>query len=418
MAMARNRKVLVLADDARFLLPIARSLGRRGIRVHAAGCPAGEYCLHSRFVRKVHPLPEAGVDAQAWRTGVAQLIDRENYDLVLPATESVIHRCRELGPVWAADARVVLLSDRAFELSNDKSKTYQLARSLQIPTPESVAIGAPGESIAADLDFQWPAVLKPVSSTNASCPEQKQFVRVVASREDLVRVLQIAPQMPSRYLLQQFIPGRGAGIEFLAWQGEVLFAFQHVRLHETSGHGSTYRMSVEVDERLRAAVVRLARELAYTGVGMAEFRVDDSAGTWTLVELNGRFWGSLSLAVAAGADFPYYLYQMLVEGQRDFPQSYQVGVRSRSLFADFRWHWHRMRNRPWGSSSSPAAANGWETNPRATASVCWDAIRGLACRDHVDSFALDDPLPAVAEAALILRSAVGKSVNRFLPKVN
>ena len=31
----------------------------------------------------------------------------------------------------------------------------------------------------------------------------------------------------------------------------------------------------------------------------------------TLIEANGRFWGSLPLSIAAGADFPRFLFQML-----------------------------------------------------------------------------------------------------------
>ena len=36
----------------------------------------------------------------------------------------------------------------------------------------------------------------------------------------------------------------------------------------------------------------------------AEFRVDAASDHWILVEINGRFWGSLPLAVASGMDFP------------------------------------------------------------------------------------------------------------------
>ena len=48
----------------------------------------------------------------------------------------------------------------------------------------------------------------------------------------------------------------------------------------------------------------------YTGVAMLEFRKNFDKNESVLIEINGRFWGSLPLAVAAGADFPYYLYQL------------------------------------------------------------------------------------------------------------
>ena len=60
------------------------------------------------------------------------------------------------------------------------------------------------------------------------------------------------------------------------------------------------------------------RALRYTGVAMVEFKVNAKTGEFVLIEINGRFWGSLPLAVAAGANFPLWLYQMWVENREDF----------------------------------------------------------------------------------------------------
>src|SRR5436309_4883105 len=77
--------------------------------------------------------------------------------------------------------------------------------------------------------------------------------------------------------------------------------------------------------------------LRYTGVAMVEFKIDLPTGRWILVEINGRFWGSLPLAIAAGADFPYWLYQMMVEGRRDFPREYAIGIYARNTSQDLEW---------------------------------------------------------------------------------
>ena len=61
-------------------------------------------------------------------------------------------------------------------------------------------------------------------------------------------------------------------------------------------------------------------DLRYTGLIMVEFRINVETDDWALIETNGRFWGSLPLAVAAGVDFPRYLYEMLDRGSDDFSQ--------------------------------------------------------------------------------------------------
>ena len=66
---------------------------------------------------------------------------------------------------------------------------------------------------------------------------------------------------------------------------------------------------------------------------MVEFRDDGDGEPW-LMEVNGRFWGSLELAVTAGVDFPA-LWTGLLRGARVRPPtSYQTGVTSRWLWGD------------------------------------------------------------------------------------
>lgn len=65
---------------------------------------------------------------------------------------------------------------------------------------------------------------------------------------------------------------------------------------------------------------------------MVEFKQDDATGVRYLMEINGRFWGSLQLAIDAGVDFPALLVAAAL-GEKTTPVlEYQVGVR-------VRWWW-------------------------------------------------------------------------------
>ena len=67
---------------------------------------------------------------------------------------------------------------------------------------------------------------------------------------------------------------------------------------------------------------------------MVEFKMDLADQTLKLMEINGRFWGSLQLAIDAGVDFPSLLIQTLADDPMPLIDNYRIGVRSRWLMGD------------------------------------------------------------------------------------
>ena len=67
---------------------------------------------------------------------------------------------------------------------------------------------------------------------------------------------------------------------------------------------SVYRESVAADPDLVRRSRALLDAFGWCGVAMVEYKLDERTGTPYLMEVNGRFWGSLQLAIDAGVDFP------------------------------------------------------------------------------------------------------------------
>ena len=388
-------RVLVLGHDPRIQLAIARSLGRRGVSVELAACPRDAVACYSRYVERHHELP-AG-DSGDYGEALLRLLARERFGLVLPATERAMFDCVRRRDLLGSETPVHLPGPQAFEAGLDKAKTWQLAERLGIPVPTTHLLDAEDridETLRA-LDF--PAFVKPVASVSSLDASEKHYVRYVADIESARRHVVHLIERHGRVLVQSAVPGRGVGVNVLAHEGKLLLAFQHERLHEATGHGSTYRESVRLDPALLDAASKLVAELRHTGVAMVEFRVDPDSGRWFLIELNARFWGSLPLAVAAGADFPFYLYRLLVYGDTSGPGDYRVGVRSRVVHSDARWLWRRFVRRTPADAVEDADSLGWRVNDVPLRKVLGGLLRALTLRDHSDTFALDDPVPALVE---------------------
>src|SRR5262249_26793102 len=115
-------------------------------------------------------------------------------------------------------------------------------------------------------------------------------------------------------------------------------ALQHERVHEIpSGGLSGYRRSVPLDPEMYRAAAKLADALRYTGVAMIEFKQNPKTGERALIEINARVWGSLALSIAAGLDFPRYLYELLVLDRSDFPKAYRKNIFCRHWTIDLEW---------------------------------------------------------------------------------
>ena len=126
---------------------------------------------------------------------------------------------------------------------------------------------------------------------------------------------------------------------------------------------------------------------------MVEFLRPDDGGPDLLMEVNGRLWGSLALAIRAGVDFPALWLRGLLGGDARGPATYVVGTEVRHLLGEI-VHAVRVWRGP-----RPGHPGTW---PRRR-----DLVRLLlpsgaprVARQVIDA---DDPLPFLGEIAFALR---------------
>jgi protein-tyrosine-phosphatase/predicted ATP-grasp superfamily ATP-dependent carboligase len=384
--LAATPKALVLGSDSGSFLSVVRSLGRRGIEVHVGWCPADAPAARSRYIRRHHQIPRAE-DGSAWVDAFAALMERERFDLVLPTNDPTLIPLQIARAQLEPRGRIYLLSDRAFEITFDKVKTRDLALDHGVPIAPGQVVTEPAEIDAALEGRRYPLVIKPQASFNPWELDHRNWVTRVY-RESDARAAAAGLLDRGQVLIEENVAGVGWGVEVLARGGEILLSQQHQRLHEPlHGGGSSYRRTVPRNPEFMQAVTRLVHALDYTGVAMFEFKGDPSTGRWVLIEINGRFWGSLPLALAAGLDFPYALWELLVHGRTCFSDGYRLDVYARNFKRDLKWLWLNLR----ADRTDPVLAT--VPLPRVAAELTHVARR----REHSDQFVRDDPRPGLAE---------------------
>jgi len=377
-------KVLILGDDTRSFLTSVRSFGRRGIEVHAVPDDWSAPALTSRYIHRLVRLPHYNLGGEAWADAMAEILGAESYDLVLPCNDQGIlplhqHRAR------FADTRLAIVDAPAIDIFFDKHLTRQLALESDVPVAPGRRLEAEDSADSLAKEFGLPLAVKPRQSFVLDNLQRRRSVVLCRSLKQLATCLTRIGTERDQYIVEGFFQGYGTGVSVLAHQGRLLQIFQHRRVREPAhGGGSSYRRAVPVDPRLAQATARLAEAARLTGLAMFEYRLNDAHKDFILLEVNARLWGSVPLPVAAGIDFPWLYYRLMVEGVTEPRRLYDGPVYARNLRNDINGLVDevselRLRGLARSSASIAAGVAGY-----------W---RRAAKREACDTFAEDDPKP-------------------------
>jgi predicted ATP-grasp superfamily ATP-dependent carboligase len=227
-------------------------------------------------------------------------------------------------------------SAKAVADAADKSRVLALAQSLGVPIPRTVVCASVEEARARASEIGFPVVIKATRSRVWTGTKWlSTTVRYAPDAETLTAHLEAIPPQVYPILLQERIEGPGVGVFICCDEQGLIATFAHRRIREKppSGGVSVLCESTKADPVAVEHAHKLLRALDWRGVAMVEFKRDMRDGTLRLMEINGRFWGSLQLAIDAGVDFPSLLIEMS-QGRRSPPPKYEEGVRTRWLLGD------------------------------------------------------------------------------------
>jgi len=385
------RRVLVTDGEQRSTLAAVRSLGRAGYRVYVCSRSGRSLAGASRFALDDRSVASALSAPRQFASDVRALIDDWNIDIFLPMTEETCNAAFDNEDLFAGVCMPVATAEQFRDVS-DKKKVLEIAEACGLSVPAQVVVNDAPEARQLASTLRYPLVAKPARSVAQD--GEKQLKTGVVHCADATKLLESLAKFPaSAYplLLQQRVVGPGVGVFLLLWDGELVAHFGHRRLREKppAGGVSVYRESISVDESLLDKSRRLLERIGWRGVAMIEYKIDDATGTPYIMEINGRFWGSLQLAIDAGVDFPRLLLAR-AEGKRvRGPDAYRVGIRSRWEWGGVDYVWARLRHSDQALSLPPG-------HPSRAASLLSAAVPWMP-GDRLEVLRLSDPAPFLRE---------------------
>jgi len=395
----RPLTAFVTDGDQRPALAITRSLGRRGIAVVVGAEQPRSLASASKYAVRHVTYPSAQHQPDAFDRFLLDFVQRERIDVVVPVTDVTTHLVAKQAGALNRFTATAVPPFAAFDAVSNKSALLQYAASSGVPIPPTQFV-EDRVALAALLDqIDYPAVIKPARSRiRTGGGWLTTGVQYAHNRAELLqkyRDLGYLNRHPS--MVQERIVGPGIGVFVLCNRGQLCAAFAHRRLREKppSGGVSVLCESIALDPELLEYAMRLLAPLQWHGVAMMEFKQDRRSGRPFLMEVNGRFWGSLQLALDAGVDFPYLSCQLALGRPIDTTREYRVGVKNRWLLGDLDhlltrlFHRDREQHLPDGSPSRARAL--------------FNFLQPVGSGLHYDVISGDDPRPFLREASQYVR---------------
>lgn len=426
------RSLNILVTDAHELAGMGaiRSLGRAGHHITAAWSrtigseatsrPAATW---SRFCRDAVTSPDPWQEQATYREWMQERVESGLFDVILPISEASIvalSTLREKGLACEKEPLLLMPSEAALTFALSKVEATRRALELGIPSPATVFIQslkdfseAANEVELGDrlATLRYPCLVK---LDNALMPDgsyERGRGWTVSSAEEALRVMEGQAARASGAIIQEAVPGRGEGAFLLRHAGRVHLRFAHRRLHEVpwSGGRSSFRESIPGEELLESAE-RLLESIDYEGVAMIEFRRGAHDGRPYFLEINGRLWGSLALALHAGVDFPRALLECHLQGEPSETRTgRRIGLRCRNIFPGELLYLRSILR--------PQAPTANLQPPSRTAAIGEFIRLTFDPRIRHDYLWLSDPVPGLVQAGRATASLTRAAVKRIAHRV-
>ncbi len=364
-------------------LGIVRSLGSRGIPVCIIDDELS-IARFSRYTKHAIRVTEIRDEQKAAETIVAigRQLKLDGW-VLYPTRDETVAALSHHRDVLSRSFRVPTADWNVVRWAWDKRNTYKLAQEAGIPIPRTWFLQSIEE--IGQMDVTFPLIIKPAIKEHFIYATKSKGWRA-DNRDELLGLLkQAAAFVPiSELMLQEYIPG-GSGQQYgynaFYKEGRAIGSMttHNLRSHPLQlGRSSTFVESIDLPI-IEGRAQQFLRAINYYGLVEVEFRLDPRDQDYKLLDVNARTWGYHSLGAAAGVDFSYMLFQDQI-GRPVSPARARPGVVWARLTTDI--------------PSGMLAVWGRQLG-------LWRFLKSVASLDTEPVFSLKDPMPGLAEMALI-----------------
>ncbi len=280
-------RVLLVEEGWHSTLPLARALEDAG---HAVTVLTANGTTGAHRCKTVRWCSGPTLDSAAFAAHVEPML--RDFDRVVPLTEAAMQR------LWELNAERIFPRTEPWQrrLVVDKHALVEHMHARGIAIPRHRRVDATFDVDTAVRELGLPVVVK--SSTGCG----GRLVRIVDTREALADMLSRAHRLGGEWIVQEHVASPTYLVGGVFAGGEPLRLYAAEKLAQNPARiGAAVHVRSTREPALLELGARAVRELAWTGFASID-AVRRADGTFLLLEINPRPWGSIAGARAAGVD--------------------------------------------------------------------------------------------------------------------
>ena len=316
-----------------------RSLVDSGYVVDIA-CPGTKKRLHmlaSKYINEIFYVERPLKDITTFKENIIDLLQKKKYSAILPfgfETTVALSKIKNDIDLYVS----CFLAD--FELIkkvHDKKELHTLLGNDGFNVPNLYD----SDVLEQNKKISFPVVVKARKGCGI-----KKGVRYAENHEELTTAIKQINSEAKNYhdqdiedfsnpMIQEYIPGQIYDVLCLVDHGNVIAAMTQIRevTYPLSG-GVGANIVVVDDDNLKQYAIEILKHISWNGPCQVEVKKDSRDGSYKLIEINPKLWGTLDLAIQAGFNFP--LWAVMLASSKlpsDFcPPVPRIGMKYKIVF--------------------------------------------------------------------------------------
>jgi predicted ATP-grasp superfamily ATP-dependent carboligase len=388
-------RVLVSDAHERALLATIRCLAASGYEVTATANRRIAPGLWSTAATRRRVIAESGLDPERFAEDLERLLRASPHDLLLPGTDRsllAVSRHRErLEPYL----RMTLPPAEVIERALNRAEVSAVARLVELDPPDESLCQDKTAALNAAREFGYPVVVKPVDVVTESA--DGTLVRQAADLVHDPEALGTRVAILGSCIVQRQIAGSVLSFGGVACSDGLLACAvsRYERTWPADAGSACFSRSITAPGELVTSVQRFMAELRWEGMFELEV-IECRDGGYRAIDFNPRPYGSLALAVGAGAPIPAIWAEWAL-GRRPARREARPGVA-------YRWEDADLRNAAWQLRHRERRRALAIVRPRRSVTHAYLSAR--------------DPIPAIVRTAELFVRAQEKARTRHTPSAH